>query len=61
MVFPADAQEKFCNKVSRAMGFDFEAGRMDRSTHPFCAGYGQMTLGLLQGSMKKTRSLVCMQ
>jgi len=38
MVFPADAQEKFCNKVSRAMGFDFEAGRMDRSTHPFCAG-----------------------
>ena len=38
MVFPADAQEMFCNKVSNAMGFDFEAGRMDRSTHPFCAG-----------------------
>ena len=38
MVFPADGQELFCNKVSKAMGFDFEAGRMDRSTHPFCAG-----------------------
>ena len=38
MTFPADGQEKFCNKVSKAMGFDFEAGRMDRSTHPFCAG-----------------------
>ena len=38
MRFPADAQELFCNKVSKAMGFDFEAGRMDRSTHPFCAG-----------------------
>mgnify|MGYP001977142042 FL=1 len=38
MTFPADAQEAFCNKVSKAMGFDFEAGRMDRSTHPFCAG-----------------------
>jgi carboxypeptidase Taq len=38
MTFPIDAQEEFCNRVSKAMGFDFEAGRMDRSTHPFCAG-----------------------
>ncbi len=38
MSFPIDNQEEFCNQVSRAMGFDFEAGRMDRSTHPFCAG-----------------------
>ena len=38
MTFPADNQELFCNRVSKAMGFDFEAGRMDRSTHPFCAG-----------------------
>ena len=38
MTFPTDAQEAFCNRVSNAMGFDFEAGRMDRSTHPFCAG-----------------------
>ena len=38
MVFSVDGQEKFCQKISDAMGFDFEAGRMDRSTHPFCAG-----------------------
>ncbi len=36
--FSADEQEEFCLKVSRRMGFDFDAGRMDRSTHPFCAG-----------------------
>ena len=38
MTFPIDSQEMFCKQVSKAMGFDFEAGRMDRSTHPFCAG-----------------------
>ncbi len=38
MTFPIDSQEKFCKQVSKAMGFDFDAGRMDRSTHPFCAG-----------------------
>ena len=38
MVFCTTKQEEFCLKVSTKMGFDFEAGRMDRSTHPFCAG-----------------------
>ena len=38
LVFTEKKQEKFCNEVSKAMGFDFEAGRMDISTHPFCAG-----------------------
>ncbi len=38
MTFHVDGQEEFCKKVSNAMGFDFDAGRMDRSTHPFCAG-----------------------
>ena len=38
MPFSADEQEEFCLRVSRNMGFDFEAGRMDQSTHPFCAG-----------------------
>ena len=38
MNFSVKAQEEFCNRVSKAMGFDFEAGRMDISTHPFCAG-----------------------
>ncbi len=38
LIFAEKKQQKFCNEVSKAMGFDFEAGRMDISTHPFCAG-----------------------
>ena len=38
MVFPVEAQTEFCKMVSTATGFDFEAGRMDASTHPFSAG-----------------------
>ncbi|MCR9248507.1 MAG: carboxypeptidase M32 [bacterium] len=38
--FPIPAQERFVNAVVRAMGFDFERGRIDRSTHPFCTGTG---------------------
>jgi len=38
MTFPVDSQTTFCKLVSEAMGFDFEAGRMDASTHPFSAG-----------------------
>ena len=36
--FPVEQQAAFCKRVSEAMGFDFEAGRMDASTHPFSAG-----------------------
>lgn len=36
--FSIDSQTAFCTKVSEAMGFDFSAGRMDKSTHPFSAG-----------------------
>ncbi len=36
--FSIEAQTDFCIKVSGAMGFDFDAGRMDASTHPFSAG-----------------------
>ena len=38
MRFPIEAQKAFCEAVSSNMGFDFEAGRMDASTHPFSAG-----------------------
>ncbi len=31
-------QAAFGESVARAMGFDFEAGRIDRSAHPFCSG-----------------------
>ncbi len=33
-----DAQERFARFVSGAIGFDFNRGRLDRSTHPFCGG-----------------------
>lgn len=36
--FPVNKQEAFCESVSKNMGFDFDAGRMDASTHPFSAG-----------------------
>ena len=38
VVFAVEAQKAFCEAVSNHMGFDFEAGRMDASTHPFSAG-----------------------
>jgi carboxypeptidase Taq len=36
--FPVDAQRQLCERVIRLLGFDFEAGRLDVSTHPFCGG-----------------------
>ncbi len=38
--YPAAAQEKFARKAAAAIGFDFEAGRLDVSVHPFCSGFG---------------------
>jgi len=37
---PADRQAAFGEEVSRAMGFDFERGRIDTTTHPFCTTLG---------------------
>jgi len=31
-------QHEFGQQVLRAMGFDFNAGRLDTTTHPFCSG-----------------------
>ena len=36
--FPLAAQRALCEQAMRLMGFDFEAGRLDVSTHPFCGG-----------------------
>jgi carboxypeptidase Taq len=36
--YPVQAQERFLRDLVAQMGFDFEAGRMDRSVHPFTAG-----------------------
>lgn len=36
--FPTDAQKALGLDAMRLMGFDFNAGRLDESTHPFCGG-----------------------
>jgi carboxypeptidase Taq len=38
--FPVDAQQEFGKEASAAIGFDFDAGRLDTTTHPFCSGIG---------------------
>lgn len=34
--YPIAAQQAFNRKVAAAIGFDFDAGRIDTTTHPFC-------------------------
>ena len=36
--FPVERQRALCEQVIALLGFDFEAGRLDVSTHPFCGG-----------------------
>jgi carboxypeptidase Taq len=36
--FPLAAQKALSERVVRLLGFDFGAGRLDLSTHPFCGG-----------------------
>ncbi len=36
--FPADRQLALGRRAAAAIGFDFAAGRIDPSTHPFCVG-----------------------
>ena len=36
--FPVPAQRDLCERTMRLLGFDFEAGRLDVSTHPFSGG-----------------------
>ena len=38
--YPIAAQQQFNREVAAAFGFDFEAGRIDTTTHPFCTGLG---------------------
>lgn len=35
---PVAQQEAFVRRISEAVGFDFECGRLDTSSHPFCSG-----------------------
>jgi carboxypeptidase Taq len=63
--FPVERQRWLCEQVVRLLGFDFEAGRLDASTHPFCGGVPEdvrMTtrftpenfLGSLMGTVHET-------
>jgi len=36
--FPGDRQVALGRRMAEAIGFNFAAGRLDRSTHPFCIG-----------------------
>jgi carboxypeptidase Taq len=38
--YPVDLQEKFGKRAIEAIGFDFNAGRLDVTNHPFCGGAG---------------------
>jgi carboxypeptidase Taq len=38
--FPTDRQKVFGEAAAAAIGFDFTAGRLDTTTHPFCSGFG---------------------
>jgi carboxypeptidase Taq len=38
--FPVDRQHLFGQAAAAAIGFDFRAGRLDTTVHPFCQGVG---------------------
>jgi carboxypeptidase Taq len=63
--FAVAAQRRLCERVIGLLGFDFNAGRLDVSTHPFCGGVPEdvrMTtrfrddefLGSLMGTIHET-------
>lgn len=38
--YPVAAQQRFNSQIAEAVGFDFQAGRIDTTTHPFCTTLG---------------------
>lgn len=38
--YPVDAQKRFATEAAAKIGFDFDAGRLDETAHPFCSGIG---------------------
>jgi carboxypeptidase Taq len=38
--YPVDRQKVFAESAAAAFGFDFAAGRLDTTAHPFCSGFG---------------------
>lgn len=44
--YDGDVQLAFSRAMSEAFGFDYEAGRLDRSAHPFCTGIARRDVRL---------------
>lgn len=38
--YPVATQQAFAQQAASMVGFDFDAGRLDTTTHPFCSGIG---------------------
>jgi carboxypeptidase Taq len=38
--YPRRQQEQLAKAAARAIGFDFDRGRLDVAAHPFCSGFG---------------------
>jgi carboxypeptidase Taq len=38
--YPVADQQRFNRQIAEAVGFDFQGGRIDTTTHPFCTGLG---------------------
>src|SRR5262249_7597576 len=38
--YPLERQREFCEATAAALGFDFERGRLDTTTHPFFSSIG---------------------
>jgi carboxypeptidase Taq len=38
--YPVDRQRVFAEAAAAAVGFDFQSGRLDVTSHPFCSGFG---------------------
>ncbi len=38
--FPVESQKELTRMAAQAVGFDFDAGRLDIAVHPFCSGLG---------------------
>lgn len=39
--FPVAQQRQLCETIMKRLGFDFQHGRLDISTHPFCGGVAE--------------------
>lgn len=44
--YAVEVQEEFGRKILSDIGFDFDAGRIDVSAHPFCSGFAESDVRL---------------